>query len=252
MSKPDTPLVRMADIPAAIGLLSRLPVHTDNNRGAASAWAFPLVGLIIGSISAATGWVLLAAGLPASLTAGLTLAFMIITTGAMHEDGLADAVDGLWGGWDKTRRLEIMKDSHIGTYGVIALIFSLILRWVALTAITEAGLLSITLIAIATLSRAPMVAMMALMPNARGSGLSASVGRVGTRTAVLALGIGISVTIMLLGWSSIKALIVTLVASIFCAQIAIRKIGGQTGDILGATQQITEIATLLALATAIA
>ncbi len=251
MSKPDTALVMLADIPAAIGLLSRLPVTSDGGRGAASAWAFPVTGMILGAIAAAVGWASLAIGLSASLTAGITLVILVITTGAMHEDGLADTVDGLWGGWDKERRLEIMKDSHIGAYGVIALVLSLLLRWVALTALAQAGLLTITLIAAATLSRAPMVVMMAVMPNARDNGLSASVGRVGTKTALLATGITIIVAMMLLGWSGITTIVAVIVAGCTVALIAQRKIGSQTGDILGASQQISEIAALLALTTAL-
>ncbi len=251
MSKPDTALVMLADIPAAIGLLSRLPVNSDGDRGAASAWAFPIVGLIVGVIAAAIGWTSLAIGLSASLTAGITLVSLVVMTGAMHEDGLADTVDGLWGGWDKERRLEIMKDSHIGAYGVIALVLSLLLRWVALTALAQAGLLTITLIAVATLSRAPMVVVMALMPNARDSGLSASVGRVDTKTAMIAVGIAIIATMALLGWSGITTIVAVTITGCIVALIAQRKIGGQTGDILGASQQITEIAALLALTTAL-
>lgn len=248
MSEPDKPLLRLADIPTAIGLLSRLPVKADGKRGAAAAWAFPLVGLITGGVAAACGWILLALGLSASLTAGLALVVMITVTGAMHEDGLADTVDGLWGGWDTARRLEIMKDSRIGAYGVIALVLSLLLRWVALTALAGAGMLPVALIAISALSRAPMVLMMASMPHARKDGLSASVGRVDAKTAIIAVGIASLIAITLLGWVGITAMIAVLIAGIFCALVAMRKIGGQTGDILGATQQIAEIAALIALA----
>jgi len=251
MSKPDTPLIAMADIPAAIGLLSRLPVHTDGARGAAAAWAFPVVGLILGTMAATLGWLLLAMGLSASLTAVLVIVAQVTMTGAMHEDGLADTVDGLWGGWDKDRRLEIMKDSHIGTYGVIALVLSLILRWVALTALAKIGMLPIALIAIATLSRTPMVVMMAMMPQARESGLSASVGRVGANAALIAVGIATITGIAFLGWSGILAAIAAALAGIAVALIAMRKIGGQTGDILGAAQQISEIMALVVLATAL-
>ena len=252
MSKPDTPLVMLADIPASIGLLSRMPVKTDGKRGAAAAWAFPVVGLILGALAAIIGWFAQTLGLSASLTAGIILVTLVITTGAMHEDGLADTVDGLWGGWDKARRLEIMKDSHIGVYGVIALVLSLILRWAALTALAQAGLLTTALIAIAALSRAPMVVMMAMMPGARDGGLSASVGQVGTKPAMIAVGIASITTITLLGWSGISAIVAVIIAGSTTALIAQNKIDGQTGDILGASQQISEIAALMVLATALA
>ena len=251
MSKPDTPLVMIADIPASIGLLSRMPVKTDGKRGAAAAWAFPVVGLILGALAAAIGWVAQTLGLSASLTAGIALTTLVIITGAMHEDGLADTVDGLWGGWDKARRLEIMKDSHIGAYGVIALVLSLILRWAALTALAQAGLLTTALIAVAALSRAPMVVMMAMMLGARDGGLSASVGRVGNKPAMVAVGIASIAAMALLGWSGITAIVAVIIVGYIFALIVQRKIGGQTGDILGASQQIAEIAALITLTTAL-
>lgn len=252
MRNSDTPLITLADIPAALGLLSRLPVASDGARGANCAWAFPIIGLILGAIAAVIGWVATSLGLSNSLTAALVLAALVAMTGAMHEDGLADSVDGLWGGWDKARRLEIMKDSHIGAYGVIALALSLLLRWIALTALANAGLLTVALIAVAILSRTPMVIAMATMPHARNDGLSASVGRVQLKTALIAAAIATALTIALVGWPAITPIIAVTIASTAVALIAQRKIGGQTGDILGATQQIAEIAALMALTTAIA
>lgn len=249
MSKPDKPLMLLADIPAALGLLSRLPVKTDSTRGAAAAWAFPVVGLILGVLAALLGWVTLTLGLSASLTAGVVLALQVMMTGAMHEDGLADSVDGLWGGWNRERRLEIMKDSRIGAYGVIALVLSLILRWTALIALINVGLIFPVLIAVAALSRAPMVVMMAVMPQAREGGLSASVGRAGMDTAMVSAGIAVIAAIALLGWSGIAAGIAVSIAGVAVALIALRKIEGQTGDVLGAAQQVSEITVLLVLAT---
>ncbi len=251
MSISDTPLVSFADIPAALGLLSRLPVNSDGKRGAACAWAFPVTGLILGTIAAAVSWLATGIGLSHGLTAGLALASLVVMTGAMHEDGLADSVDGLWGGWDKSGRLEIMKDSHIGAYGVIALVLSLLLRWIALTALAQAGLLTIALIAVATLSRVPMVVLMVLMPHARKDGLSVSVGRAEMNTAMMALAIAAPIAAAFLGWSAIDVIGAVALAGTAVALIAMRKIGGQTGDILGATQQIAEIAALMALTTAI-
>lgn len=251
MSEPDTPLMQFSDIPAALGLLSRLPVNADGVRGARVAWAFPVVGLIIGGLAAILGWVLLWLGLSASLTAALIIAAQIIMTGAMHEDGLADTVDGLWGGWEKERRLEIMKDSHIGTYGVIALVLSLILRWGALSTLISAGSLFAPLIAVAALSRVPMVIMMATMPTARESGLSASFGAPSMKSANVAAGLALGTGLLCFGWLSFAIVGITALAGIVVAIIAQRKIGGQTGDILGASQQVAEIAVLITLATAL-
>lgn len=248
MFKHDTALIDRIDLPAALGLLTRLPIGVDGDqamaRGAASAWAFPLVGVIIGVVLAVAASVLLGLGVPSGITAALILAASVVITGAMHEDGLADSADGLWGGWDKTRRLAIMKDSHIGVYGVCAIALSLLIRWLALSTIVAFGIHWMALIAAAALSRTSMVVLMAAMPNARAGGLSQKVGRPATQTAWLAVGIGAMVAVAS-GYAGM--IFVAVIATLACGLIARAKIGGQTGDILGATQQITEIAVLVAI-----
>ena len=115
MQKHDIVLISGHDIPAALGLLTRIPIKVDMDRaatrGPAATWAYPLAGLVVGLIMAVIAWVAQLLGIAAPVIAALMLTGAIITTGAMHEDGLADSADGLWGGWDKARRLEIMKDS---------------------------------------------------------------------------------------------------------------------------------------------
>ena len=248
MSKPDTPVLKITDIPTAVGLLTRLPVRADTTRMSASAWAFPMVGVIVGTLAAIIGLLLMKTGLSAGLCAAVVLAVMIIITGAMHEDGLADTVDGLWGGWDKERRLEIMKDSHIGTYGVLALLLSVILRWTAIAGLISTGGLLVGVIIAATLSRAPMVVLMAVIPHARDGGLSASVGRVTQTPAAIAVGFAVLTAVVFCGWSGLLSVAAVALSGLICALIAQRKIGGQTGDILGATQQISEIVVLLTMA----
>ncbi len=229
----DTPLLQPGDIALALALLTRLPVrlaHGAATRGAAAAWAWPLAGAIVGGLAALGGSIALALGLPTGVVAGIVLAAGIVLTGALHEDGLADCADGFWGGWDRARRLEIMKDSHIGSYGVLALGLSLILRWSALSALIAAGHLWGPIIAAAALSRVPMTGVMHALPNARGSGLSQSTGRPAQGGAVIA------------------AVLAAALAGLAAAAIARARIGGQTGDVLGATQQLAEIAALAALA----
>ena len=242
----------LSDIPAALGLLSRLPVSVDTDRaterGAMAAWAYPIAGLILALIAGAVTQAALWLGLPNALAAGLTPATLIITTGAMHEDGLADSADGLWGGWDKDHRLKIMKDSFIGTYGMLALALGLILRWSALTLILEHGMLWPAVLACAMLSRAVMVPMMASLPHARSEGLSHSVGRPPVHTGLVALGISVVASLILLQVWALWLIAACALTALACAAIARSKIGGQTGDILGATQQLTEITALLTLA----
>lgn len=244
-------LLALSDVPAALGLLSRLPIHVNTGhatqRGARAAWAYPLAGFALAFIAGCVSQVGVAFGLSASLVAGLALATLIITSGALHEDGLSDAADGLWGGWDKARRLDIMKDSRIGAYGVIALILGVGLRWQTLGVIFDTAIWS-PLIVAAMLSRASMVPLMVFLPNARDTGLSHSVGRPSGTTAMIAVGIAAIAALILFKFMALVLIGVAAIAALGCALIAKAKIGGQTGDILGATQQITEIAVLLTLA----
>ena len=233
-----------------MGLLTRLPISVGRQaaaRGAQSAWAYPLVGVVVGAIAALTAATVLSVTGSAAVAAGFALIAMAASTGALHEDGLADTVDGFWGGWEIERRLEIMKDSRIGTYGVLALVFSVGLRWVALTDVIAGGGLVAALLALGTLSRAPMVAMMFLLPNARAGGLSQSVGRPGRNTTLLGLGLALGTGLLMIGFSAISALFVLGLVVLVMLSLAKAKIGGQTGDVLGATQQISEIAVLLVL-----
>ncbi|SDO42677.1 cobalamin-5'-phosphate synthase [Lutimaribacter pacificus] len=239
------------DIAAALGLLTRLPVPVSDAaaaRGARAAWAYPVAGLAVALSGGAVGWIALALGLAPMLAAGLALAAMTAATGALHEDGLADCADGFWGGWDRARRLEIMKDSRIGTYGVLALVLGTGLRWGALGALFAAGHVWAPLIAAAMLSRAAMPALMAALPHARDSGLSRHVGRPDGTTVAAGAGLALVASALVLGFgAALGATVVALLAASCVAALARARIGGQTGDVLGAAQQVCEIAVLLAL-----
>jgi len=247
---PRPPLVSLHDLPAAVGLLTRLPVPLDGDRamarGGAAAWAFPLAGALVGAMAGAV-WALAAwLGLPQPVAAGLAVATSVIVTGALHEDGLADSADGLWGGWTRDRRLAIMRDSRIGSYGVVALILSLGLRAGALAALPPT-LAPPALIACGALSRGAMVGLWAVLPPARRDGLSAGTGRPRPATAALALALGVAVGVLACGSAGLGAAMAGLGGAAVVGTIARAKIGGQTGDILGAAQQVADIAALLAL-----
>ncbi|MGC1506336.1 MAG: adenosylcobinamide-GDP ribazoletransferase [Sulfitobacter sp.] len=238
---------RAADLMTALGLLTRLPIPlaafpTDRARSAAhAAWAYPLVGLVVALLSALAGWLALSLDLPPAAAALFVLMAGIASTGAMHEDGLADCADGFWGGWTRERRLEIMKDSQIGTYGMVALVLGLGFRWVAIAALLTSGGYLMALVCAAVLSRAAMVAVMYALPPARPSGLSGTTGRPPKLAMATAVILGIIAACLFLP----SALTPALIAVLGVALVARAKIGGQTGDVLGATQQITEIAVLL-------
>ncbi len=250
MQKHDRKKVEITDFLTALCLLSRLPVKVNPQSGdtARSAWAWPLVGAMLGGIAALIGAIALWSGLPATIAATTVLSGQIVLTGAMHEDGLADTADGLWGGWDRARRLEIMKDSRIGTYGVIALALSLLVRWAALLALMQAGWLYAPLIAAGAISRALMAAMMHALPGARNEGLSASVGHPSRQIAGIAAALGLALALLAVGSAAVWAVVSAGCAMLVLASMAQRKIGGQTGDILGAAQQLAEITVLSVLA----
>ena len=251
MRKNDTRLISPVDIALALVLLTRLPLpklpSAAFSRQVRAVWAFPLAGLATTLPAIGLAGLALAFGLPAEIAAGLIIVMQILLTGAMHEDGLADCADGFWGGFTPERRLEIMKDSRIGAYGVLALVLSIGLRWSALAALIPlAGLLPV--LAVSLLSRAPMGFLMALLKPARSDGLSRSVGAphlppvlIG---ALLAIGLSLAVT----GFTyTVGLTLIAAAASLAMSLLARVKIGGQTGDVLGGTQQVCEIALLIGL-----
>ncbi|MEZ5713914.1 MAG: adenosylcobinamide-GDP ribazoletransferase [Paracoccaceae bacterium] len=244
--------VQSSDLAAALVLLSRLPLRVSAaslSRGARTAWSWPLAGLILALLAWALARIAQAVGVPSEISALLALATLVIATGALHEDGLADVADGFWGGFDRARRLEIMRDSRIGSYGVLALVLGLALRGAGLIALVDH--LFVALLVPAALSRAAMAYVMQELPPARPDGLSRATGRPGAPALQLALALAGLAALILAGWAGLWALIATAAACVACANIALAKIGGQTGDTLGATQQITEIAALIALSAAL-
>lgn len=242
---------RLSDLPCALGLLTRLPVTGDGmramERGARAAWAWPAVGLVTGGLAALVAVPALSLGLGPAVAAGLALSVTVIATGCMHEDGLADTADGLWGGWTRERRLEIMGDSRMGAYGTLALVLSVGLRWAALAALFAQGAVLAPLLAAGVISRVPMVLAMGRMRPARDDGLSAKVGRPGTTTQTGAIAVALIVGLLTVGIATLPALLAAAAVSAGLALIARARIGGHTGDILGACQQLSEIAVLLTL-----
>ncbi|MGB3148697.1 MAG: adenosylcobinamide-GDP ribazoletransferase [Paracoccaceae bacterium] len=230
--------------------LTRIPVGGfvgEVPSVAASAWSWPLVGLVVGGAAALVYFLAGQLGLSPLLSAISALLVSVFLTGGLHEDGLADLADGFGGGADKDRILTIMRDSRIGSYGALAIGFSLILRGAALGSLAP-GLAPLALVGLAAFSRALMPAALALMPPARTDGLGHAAGRVSMATTGLALILGL-LALLPLGLGT--ALVVTAaacLAALATAWLAMRKIGGQTGDVCGAMQQIGEIAGWLAIA----
>ena len=236
------------DIWAAFSLLTRLPVPVDHSRagarGAAAAWAFPVVGLIIGGAAGALATLAGGLGLPAGLAAATALAFLAVVTGGMHEDGLADFTDSM-GGMTRERRLEIMKDSRIGAYGVIALSIAILARWSGIAELS--GWTSVfTLAAIGATSRTTMVFLMFTMRPARESGLSAGVGKPSGTAVLVASAIALVACVIFTGLSGVILCALIFAGALPVFWIANRTLGGQTGDVLGAAQQSSEVVGIAA------
>lgn len=248
MSDTDAFAPQPRDVIRAFHLLSRLPLPGgDGQRAAASAWAWPLVGAVIAACQVGLGLAAMALGVPVWAAAGLALALGVVLTGGLHEDGLADCADGFWGGHTRERRLEILKDSRVGSYGVLAMIFAIGLRWSLLA--TLLPIAPLALIAAAMLSRATMAALMARMPFARVDGLAKHVGKPPVAAAGGAVSIAWVGGVIFAGfWPGTLAAILVAGAAILTGSLARAKIGGQTGDVLGAAQVTSEIIALLSFA----
>jgi adenosylcobinamide-GDP ribazoletransferase len=235
------------DLFSAFALLTRLPLPDHAPRGAASAWAWPLVGAVLGGIAAVIAGLALWLGFTPGVVAGLVLALGAVLTGGLHEDGLSDSADGLFGGWTRERRLEIMKDSRVGSYGVLALVLVTLIRWSALATLLAAGH-EWALVAVGAVSRAPMAVVMAALPNARATGLSHATGRPTSRVALIGAALAGAIAFLFADRGALPMIALVLFTTALLARSAQERIGGQTGDILGAAQQLAEAAALAVLA----
>jgi adenosylcobinamide-GDP ribazoletransferase len=236
----------------ATAVLTRLPVGVgaiEPGAVAAASWAFPLVGAGIGGIAGMVYAGAQLAGCSDPIAALLALAAGAGLTGALHEDGLADTADGFGGGHDRDRKLAIMHDSQHGTYGILALLLSLGLRAAALAVAGDAIHAGLALVAAHALSRGLLPAAMRALRPARQDGLGASAGTPSPTAAGIAFAIGIVVALAGLGPGVGAIAIIAAIAGVSAAaMLAQRQIGGYTGDVLGAFQQIGEIIMLLAAA----
>ena len=235
----------LRDVATALIWLTRLPLRAVVPVPLARAvWAFPVVGLVVGLCGAAVLWAAQAVALPPLTAAFLALAAMAMVTGALHEDGLADYADGC-GGTSRARALEIMRDARIGSYGVLALLLV-----VAIKASALSGLGIAALIGAAAVSRAGMAAGLRWLPPARADGLGRQAGRPDAGRVWLALGLGAALLLPCGLGPALAGIAACGVAQLMIARHALRRLGGQTGDVLGAMQQLGEAATILALSAA--
>ncbi len=238
------------DIRIGILICTRLPLGSPPQIGSLdlvrASWALPVAGALVGAAGAWVFWIASELRLPPSLAAALALVATLLVTGGLHEDGLADTADGFGGGWDRARKLEIMRDSRLGTYGACALTMSLLLRWAALADMASPMPAASALIAAHVAARAALPAFMHVVPPARTDGLSARVGHPTLWPAAVAALLGVLALALTLGGPAmVIGLVLATSAGFLMAWLCLWQIGGQTGDVLGALEQVIETVILL-------
>ena len=235
----------------ALGYFTRLPVPawvawSPERLARAAAW-LPLVGWVVG-IAGATTLYAFALVLPASLAVILSMALTVRLTGALHEDGFADACDGLGGGWDKAQILAIMKDSRIGSYGAIGIVLMLLAKAAALIELAAISPVTaaIALLVAHPLSRLAAVGVLHALPYARSDDSSKAGGvaqRLSRAELAMAGAFGLLPALAFLApLQTLAALVLTALVTVWLARSLLRRLGGHTGDLLGAVQQTAELA----------
>ena len=235
-----------ADTFASLSFFSRVPVQPpagsfDLHRSAA---AWPLAGLLLALPPALLFWLFCVADFPPVVAALLALIALAALTGGMHEDGLADAADGLAGGATREARLALMRDSRLGAFGALALIFAIAVKTAALAGFGLSPLYgALALLMAATLSRTMAIWHWNGTLPARMDGMAWAAGRPDSLALTVALGIGAVAALILLvafGMSAIIAVLLAAVGVAFFSSLCRKAIGGHTGDTIGAAQQISE------------
>jgi adenosylcobinamide-GDP ribazoletransferase len=248
-----SPVGWVTDTGLMLRLLTRLPAPAAGpvvfgGRLARALRTIPLVGAIVGAIGGLAYVVALWLDLPPVIAAILAVLTSLVATGAYHEDGFADTCDGLGGSFDREKKLAIMQDSRHGTFGVAAVVATVLLRVAALATIAEPVLAVTALIATHAGARAFLPAAMLWGQPAKTDGQGFAAGKPERASVWGALGLAAIIAFVALGFVALPALLAGAVAAYAMFTIARRQIGGYTGDVLGAIEQVAEIAMLLCLA----
>ena len=244
----------IGDCAAAFVLLSRFPTGwhvfpADNPPNFTSAlWAFPLVGLVIGACGGLIFLAATALSLPPLMAAALALLATMLLSGGMHEDGLADMADGFGGGKDVEARIRIMHDSRIGSFGVMALILASLARVGLLmaAALHATGLTLVLLLALVyAAARFLPVLQLSIIPVSPHARLASLTGNGGVWRAVTGLAVWAVPLIIAFSWQvAIPAAALSCLLAVIIARMALRRVAGLTGDVMGATILLGEITIL--------
>lgn len=238
----------------SLSFLTRLPIPFvrtfDPPPLAQSMRFFSIAGAVVGGLNGLVLMALQSLHVQSLMACALTCAIGTLITGALHEDGLSDMVDGFFGGRSREQRLTIMRDSHIGNYGAMALIFAVLARVGAYQALIVLPILSVVILlaAAGAFSRAMVVDLMWATRNARNDGLSVFAGRPSRNSALFAIISGGALVVYagtrIEGYSGALAILAACAVTALLRRLAMRMIGGQTGDVCGAVQVLSEIAML--------
>jgi adenosylcobinamide-GDP ribazoletransferase len=238
---------------AAVAFLTILPIRftprePDPSDLAASRFAYPLVGAAMGLILALISLGLDRLHCPNSVAAFLLLAAGTLVTGGLHLDGLADTADGLFLPAEPQRRLDVMRDPHIGAFGAIAIVLLLIGKFAVLTSFTSTRQRALALFMAALAGRCAIIlaAGVSSYPRPDGTG-RILVEATGPKDAVWALLVVILVSGVLGGMAGLRVTLSTAIVAFLIAALARRRLGGVTGDVLGAVCELSELAALAAL-----
>jgi adenosylcobinamide-GDP ribazoletransferase len=236
----------VSDVRTALGFLTRIPVGPIEGayRGLGRAAAyFPLVGVVVAAAGLGAWWV--GTSLLGPLAgAVLSVLAVVVITGALHEDGLADFADGLWGGATPADRLEIMRDSRIGTYGVVAVVGDLLLRIALLAQFGTTDWLDAAAVLLAghVIGRAAPIALAATLPPARSDGLGVRLSTPTRGELAIALVTVVAVAVAAVGWWAPVPVLAAALTVAAVRRAARRRLGGVTGDVYGAAVALTNLA----------
>ncbi len=237
----------------AVAFLTRIPINPskpfDGADVARASLFFPLVGCLAAVLQWLFTLMLNGLGVHAVLQALAATVLLMLLGGGLHQDGLADMADGFGGAFEREKVLHIMRDSTIGTYGSLALLLSLAIRITAMVLLIQQGALLVGLVAAAAVSRCSIILGWRL-PYARDTGTGQAVTQLTGPTEVAgAIVFAVVVAFVCLGFHAFSVLLIAAITFLFMGWLCVRKIGGVTGDTLGATTEVTEVLLLATVAT---
>jgi len=247
---------RRVELLLAFALLTRFPlprfVVPTGVTSAQATWAYPLAGLAVGAVG---GVVLVAASAvtPSTVSTVLAIAATVLATGCLHEDAMADFADGVGGGRTRARKLEIMRDSRIGAYGVVTIALVLALKVVAISELAlQLGAIdaAVALAGVTALGRALVVLPYLVLSEAREDGLAVATGRptVGVCCVAVVIGAALALPALPSVWQFAWVILGATAGAGVVTWFAFRHLRGYTGDVLGATILAAETVALVLLA----